>query len=230
KAVAFDDTLGEAHASLAHADLHEWDFSGAQKEFARSLDLNPNNPTTHLLYSEYLIAVGQLENAAIELETARRIDPLSLEINAFQSWSTYLARRYDDAIMVCKKGVEMDPNFWMPHYGLGDTYEEKGMFPEAVAELEKADTLDHNPMNLAEIGHAYAVSGRRADALKALEGLKRMSAERYVAPFYLAIVYMGLGQRDQAMESLEKAYDDHSEMVLFLPLEPKFDGLRGDPR
>lgn len=151
KAVAFDDTLGEAHASLAHADLHDWDFSGAQKEFARSLDLNPNNPTTHLLYSEYLIANGQLEKATTELETARRIDPLSLEINAFLSWSAYLARHYDEAITSCRKGLEMDPNFWMPHYGLGDTYEEKGMYTEAVAELQKADTLDHNPMTLAEM-------------------------------------------------------------------------------
>jgi len=230
KAVSLDNTLGEAHASLAHADLHSWDFPGARKEFARSLDLNPRNATTHLLYAEYLIIAGQLEGALAELATAREIDPLGLEINGYSSWTLYLARRYDEAIAVCKKGVEMDPNFWMPHYGLGDTLEEKGRYAEALVELERADALDHNPMIVAELGHAYAASGQPQKALAELGELGKMSDARYVAPYYLALVDVALGRQEQALEFLREAVEDRSEMVLFLPLEPKFDSLRKDRR
>ncbi len=232
KALEIDDTLAEPHTSLAFSKVqYEWDWAGAEREFRRSIELDPNYATAHQWYSIYLTAIGRTAQALASVRRAQELDPLSLAITSQVGQALHLARRYDEAIEQIRKALEMDPNFARGHLFLGMPYEQKLMYQEALAEHEKALELSGgSPLALGALGHAYAVSGQRGKALKTLADLRELSRHRYVAPFDSAVVYAGLADKERTFEWLEKAFDDRSSRMKFLNVDPRFDPLRSDPR
>jgi DNA-binding winged helix-turn-helix (wHTH) protein/TolB-like protein/tetratricopeptide (TPR) repeat protein len=232
RALEIDDTLAEAHASLANVRYwYDWDWSGAETEFKRAFELSPNYPTSHQLYASYLIVMGRQQEALSEIRQARALDPLSLTVNVHVARILFFSRGYDEAIEQCRKTLEIDPNFGGAHLFLGRSYKEKRMYQEALTELEKArDLLKGSAEVLALIGYTYAVSGRLSESQKVLQELQGLSKQRYVSPYHIAMVYSGLGERDTAFLWLEKAYDDREGRLTILKFAPEFDGLRSDSR
>ena len=231
KALEIDEELAEAHMSLAFARMtNDRDWSGAEVDFKRAIELNPNHATAHHWYAEYLASVTRHDEAIAEIERAQELDPVSLIVHTEVGRHFYYARQYDRAIEQLRKAVEMDPNFARAHQYLGRTYVKKGMYEEAVAECQKAWQLDNTPRTLGFLGYAYAVSGKRAAAQKVIEELKGESKRRYVSPYWITVVYAGLGDTDGALEWLEKLYEERSGFLIFLKVEPIFDSLRSDPR
>lgn len=231
KALEIDEKLAEAHISLAFARMtNDRDWSGAEVEFKRAIELNPNHATAHHWYAEYLASVKRHDEAIAEIERAQELDPVSLIVHTEVGRHFYYARQYDRAIEQLRKAVEMDPNFARAHQYLGRTYVKKGMYEEAVAECQKAWQLDNTPRTLGFLGYAYAVSGKRGAAQKVIEELKGESKRRYVSPYWIAVVYAGLGDTDGALEWLERLYEERSGFLIFLKVEPIFDSLRSDPR
>ena len=236
KALELDDTLAEAHASLAFQFkfCEEWDWAGAEKEFKRAIELNANYPTAHQWYAYDLAATGRLNDAITEIKRAHELDPLSIIVNTDVGEFLYFARRYDQAIEQYRKSLEMDPNFVVAHYLLGFAYEQKGLYEEAIGEHQKALALLGNDRTKGWLGHAYAVSGKKVEAVKILDELKELlkgpGHRGYGFPFSIASIYSGLGDKDQAFEWLEKAYEDHNYYPIYVTLDPRFDSLRSDPR
>ena len=233
KALEIDDTLAEAHASLAYAKaFYDWDWLDVEREFKRAIELNPNYAMGHLWYAGgYLAAMGRLEEAITESKRAQDLDPLLLIINAFHGWWLYFARQYDQAIEQERKTLELDPNFAPAHWVLGQVYEQQERFEVAIAEFQEAVTHSGgSTMMRAALGRAYAVAGKRDEALKMLNELKERAKRSYVSPVGIAIIYVGLGEKEQAFSWLEKAYEDRSTWLIFLKVEPRFDPLRSDPR
>jgi len=236
KALEIDDTLAEGHTSLARIkSSFDWDWPAAEEEFKRAIDLNPNYATAHHLYGRHLMIMGRFDEAAVEIRRASELDPLSLIINADLSAPLFLARQYDRAIESLRKTLEMDPNFALAHVRLGGAYEFKGMYEEAIAEYQRAIDLSgssaDNPVMSALLAHAYAESGRGDQARDILDRLKEQSQRGYVSPYDIAEVHAALGEKDQAFEWLEKAYDVRSSNLRFLKVSQYFtDSLRLDPR
>jgi serine/threonine protein kinase/tetratricopeptide (TPR) repeat protein len=231
KALEIDDQLAEAHASLAEVKWkYDWDFQGGEKEIERAIALNPNYAIAHFWNALYLAEVGRHGEAMASIRRAQELDPLSLIISGDTGMILYLARRYDEAIEQCRRTLEMDQNFFRARLWLGRAYEQKGMYEEAIAEFLKARQLDDNPITLAWIGHAYAASGKRSDALKVLDQLKQLSKQVYVDSYNVAAIHAALEEKDQAFELLEKAYVERSSWLSRLKVDPILDGLRSDPR
>jgi TolB-like protein/DNA-binding winged helix-turn-helix (wHTH) protein/Tfp pilus assembly protein PilF len=232
KAVALDPNLAETQTALATVQFNDdWDWKAAESGFRRAIQLNPSYATAHQRYSLYLMAMGRTEDSLVEMNRARSLDPLSLSMNFSLGWRLYMARRYDEAIAQLLNTIEMDPTYLLAHIVLGQCYEQKGRYADAVSELQKADALAPNsPPVLAALGHVYAVSGKRAEALQLLGELKSQSTHRYVSPFYLAFIYAGLEDHEQALTWLDKSYADRSNNTIFLNEVPQFDNLRSEPR
>jgi tetratricopeptide (TPR) repeat protein len=232
KALQLDDSLAETHTSMAHV-LHnyDWDFAGAEREFRRGIELNANYAIAHHLYSHYLMQVGRTEESLKEATLAQQLDPLSPFINNGLARQYYLSRQYDRAISQCQVGLRTDPTYLPARIQLGLAYEQKGMLKEAISELEKARDLAKTlPMAHALLAHAYATAGRRGYALKELNVLNTMKTKRYVPPSYFAIVAIALGNKNEAFGYLQQSYQDRSEQILYMGVEPLVDPLRGDPR
>ncbi len=232
KALQLDDSLAETHTSMAHV-LHnyDWDFGGAEREFRRAIELNANYATAHHLYSHYLMQVGRTEESLKEATLAQQLDPLSPFINNGLARQYYLSRQYDKAISQCQVGLQIDPTYLPARIQLGLAYEQKGMLIEAISELEQARDLAKTlPMAHALVAHAYATAGRRGDALNEINVLNTMKSQRYVPPSYFAIVAIALGNKNEAFGYLQKSYQDRSEQILYLGVEPLVDPLRSDPR
>ncbi|MGH2619502.1 MAG: tetratricopeptide repeat protein, partial [Anaerolineales bacterium] len=232
RALEIDNTLAEAHASLAWTLMqYEWDWAGAEREFQRSIELDPNYPTAHHWYGICLAATGRTGQAIASMKRAQQLDPLSMIINAGVGLELYFARRYDEAIEQIRKALEMDPNFAEGHRYLGMAYEQEAMYREAIAEFQKAFELSGgSPSMLGFLGHAYALSVNRGKALRAIADLDELSKRRYVSPSNTAVIYTGLGDKERALEWLEKALDDRSYDVIRLKVDPRLDGLRADRR
>jgi TolB-like protein/Tfp pilus assembly protein PilF len=232
RALALDERLAEAHTSLAYATLHfYWDWPAAQREFLRALSLNANYATAHQWYGGYLAALGQFDESMAEIEQAHQIDPVSLMINADLGWLSFFARRHDRAIEHLRKTIDMDPNFSLAYWLLGLNQEQKGLLEDATTEFRKAVSLSQDiPFALASLGHVLGRSGKRDEAVAALEDLRRLSARRYVSPHSIATVYVGLGQTNEAIEWLNRAADERSNWMIFLNVDPVFDPLRDEPR
>jgi tetratricopeptide (TPR) repeat protein len=232
KALEIDDTLGEAHASLAYINtVYDWDWLAAEREFKRSLELNPNYETAHYFYAYYLSAMGRFDEAINETKRAQELDPLSLPINTAVGAVNSFARHYDEAIEQLRKTLEMNPNFLWARTSLGGTYCFMEMWEEAIVELQKVLTIAGDlPFALGGLGYAYGFSGQKDEALKMLNRLIELSKEKYVSPIYRAWIYLGLGEMDQAFEHLEKAYLERDWYLINLKIFPGFDSLRSDPR
>ncbi len=231
KALVFDNQLAEAHGALAHALLHEWRLKEADKEFHIALALNPGNVSTYFAYGEYLASIGQADQAIAAMKKALTIDPLSPEINSFLAWDYYLKRDYDGCLATSRKAMQMFPDFWVPHMTAGMCYYIRAQFAEAGQEYQKALAMDpESTFSQAGVGMSLAKLGKRSEALKALDQLQAMKSQTYVSPGYVALVYLALGDQDAEYVWLEKGYDDRAEWLLWLPVDPMFDGMRDDAR
>ncbi len=231
KALELDETLAEAHTSLAFVNMwYEWDWSGAEREFKRAIDLNPAYATAHQQYGWYFAMRGRHEETVAEFKRALELDPLSAYITTDSNIPFYVTHQYDRAIEQCRKAINLDPNFYLAHYALGFNYTHKGKFPEAIAEFQKARLLEDKPWQVAGLGYGYAVAGNRSEAMKVLEELKELSKRRHVSPAEIAKIYAGLGEKDQAFEWLQQAYEARSMWLVMLKVEPLWDSLRSEPR
>jgi serine/threonine-protein kinase len=231
RALQIDDSLAEAHASLAQAYKQSWQFEEAGKEFKRAIELNPNYPTAHHWYSQYLVTMGRLDEAVTEIKRAQHLDPLSPVINAAAA-STYRQKGDLDAAMEQCKGIsELDPTFRFAHACLGGVHQKQGRYGEAIGEFRKAvEASGRASENLSALGHCYAISGRRSEAMATLKELEGKYAKRESAAFNLAAVYAGLGEKDQAFAWLEKDFQSRSGTLFQITFLPTFDTLRSDPR
>jgi TolB-like protein/Flp pilus assembly protein TadD len=233
KTIELDNTLADGHAALAIPKaFYDWDWSGAEHEFQNAIRLNPNEGSYHHRYGMMLSAVGRNEEAIAELKHARELDPLSLIIGTALAVCLDHARKYDEGIAACRKVFEIDPNFWVAHHFLGGLYEQEGFHEKALEELKKARNFPRAPAEpLSVAGYVYAVSGRKPEALKVLEELKQSARKRYIPPYHLAMVYVGLGDKEHAFEMLEQSYQNRDDVLGFgIKSEPRWDGLRSDPR
>jgi len=233
KALELDSTLGEAHASLAQALLaYDFDFAGANREFQHAIELNPNYATAHHWYGESVLApLSQFEDAIAQLKRALQLDPLSMIINADVGTVLTNARRYDEAIEQLRKTLEMDPSFYYAHYNLGEALEMKGLTENAIAEYQRAIALNDDPVPQALLGHLYAKIGKKNEARQILQQLHESSKQHYVSPYLFAMIHIGLGDKDQAIDFLEKTYEDRDGYsIAFIKVDPFLDPLRSDPR
>jgi TolB-like protein/DNA-binding winged helix-turn-helix (wHTH) protein/Flp pilus assembly protein TadD len=230
KALELDSALGEAHNSLAFClDGFDWAFDSAGKEFLRSIELNPGYATAHHWYAWHLALLHRYDEALVEMKKAASLDPLSLVINADLAELLDLAHSYDESIQQSRKAIEMDPNFALAHNQLGQAYIQKHMYDDAVAELRKAVQLSGgSPTCIANLARAYVVSGERSEAVKLLADLKKRSDPGYSNASEIAVIYASLGDTDQAMNWLEKGYEERFNPGVLL--RPGFDPLRSDSR
>jgi len=230
KALRIDSELAEAHNSLAHLHMHDYEWSEAGREFRHALELNPNYATTYDWHAFYLSFVGQPDEATKQAARALELDPLSLPFNADYGELLYFTRQYDKAIEQLEKTLEMDPHFYPAHINLGRVYEQKEMYEEAISEFRTALDLSGSIDGLAALGHAYAVSGRRKEALDILAQLSELSESQYVSPYSMAVVHVGLGENGRALEWLQKSAEEHAGWVIYLNIDPKLDPLREEAK
>ncbi len=231
RALKIDGTLAEAHTSLAWVAGANRDWPTAEREYQRALELNPSYALAHQWYSHFLSAMGRHEQAVAQARRAVELDPHSLIVNMNVGQVLYIARRYDEAEKELLEVLELDPNFGSTHYGLGVTYIQKGRLREAIAELRRAAVLSPGDgAVLAALGYAYSRSGKIAEAQEVLGEFKKLSSQRYVSGYDLALVYLGLGEKREAIKLLEKAYKEGDTAVVWLGTEPMFDSLRADPQ
>ncbi len=233
KAIEIDDTLADAHAELGFIIFWlDWDWSAAENQYKRALELDPNGADTHLFYAHLLSNTGRHVEALAEVKRARELDPLNLRTNALEGQFLIHAGRPDEALARLQKTFEMAPNYYFAHFFASSAYIEKGMFPEAIAEAQKAREFsgptNSHPMGF--LGYALAKTGKQAEARALLAELLKSSSERYVSPYNLALIYNGLGERDEALKWLERGYEQRDQRMVFLKVEPKWNNLRGDPR
>jgi tetratricopeptide (TPR) repeat protein len=235
KALQLDDTLAEAHAALAYAEFFDWDWPSAEREFKRAIELNPNSALSHDRYAECLKTRLRFNESVAEAKRAQELDPLSPEI-VYQLGNVYLmARRYDESIAEFQKALDLDPNLPVVRASLAWAYAVKRMYPQALAEYDKIADQDkavaaENQFVAGGLGWVYAVSGRRADALKIAKEFRDLSSHAYVDFYFSAVIYAGLGDKDEAFRLLEKGYEEHSAGMAYLAVDPFWDSVRSDPR
>jgi len=233
KALEIDSELAEAQASMGMIRFcQEWDWAGAEKDFQRAITLNPNYVTAHHWYALLLATTGRLDEARVEIERAVKLDGLSPLMRTAAGWRVYAAaRQYDQAAHELRLGIELDPLSGTARRRLGAVYLLAGKHKEAIAELRESVRLSgETPIAQADLGHAYAVAGMQAEARKVLDQLQRLSRSHYVDATRFALIYTGLGERERAMEWLEKAYERRDMGLIMLRPDPRFDPLRNDPR
>lgn len=234
KAVQLDDSLAEAHTSLAVVKAaYEWEWSGAEREYKRAIELNPGYATAHYWYAfSVLTRLGRFEEAIAEMNRALEFDPFSLIINTNLGWIFYYAHRYDDALEQCRKVLDLDSNFASAHLRMVQAYEQKGMFDDAIAETEKLIPLrrEDQPEDIRALRKAYRTSGAKGYWRQRLGSVQQQMKHHYVSPAFVASIYASLGEKDEAFLWLEHAYAERDNWLSFLKVDPRFDTLRSDPR
>jgi eukaryotic-like serine/threonine-protein kinase len=230
KALELDDTLAEAHTSLAFIKTdYDWDWSGSERELQRAIELNPGYARAHTMYGYLLNRLGRFEEAIAEGKRSVGLDPLSLLDNRLLGQSFYVARQYDQAIEQLRKTLELDSNFPGSHRYLGEAYLQKSMYKEGIAEIEKELVISpNNTAALMYLGYGYALEGRRAEAQKVIDQLNEISKQKFVPATNRATIYAGLGEKDEAFKWLEKSYEERS--LGAIKVNPVYDPLRSDPR
>ena len=231
KALSLDETLAEAHLSLGNIQYHEWNWQEAQREFQRSLELNPSYAEAHRRYSMYLSALGRRQESWGEIQTARQLDPLSVSVAGSMGWVAYFARDYDVAIKQCNEVLDIIPNSVDAYECLGLSYLAKGMYDQAVAACLRAMTLSEaDPDRMVCLGQAYAASGKTVEARRLLQELYQTSQRRNVPPYFFALLHAGLGEKEKAFVWLDKSYRERDPYLAWLKVSPAADPLRTDPR
>lgn len=231
-ALKIDATLAEAHASLAHISMiYEWDWASAEKGYRRAIELNPNIAALHHWFAVYLRVRGRFEESLAELETALRLEPVSLIINCSLGAHFYFMRRPDLAIEQLSKTLELDANFPTAHLMLGLAYGQKGQYDKAIAEVRKViRLLGNNSELLSRLGYFYASAKRKTVARSILHKLMELRKRKYVAAYEIAVVQAALGEKEKAFEWLERAFAEHDETLCQLGLDPILDSLRSEPQ
>lgn len=231
KALEIDDTIAEVHSAMAFIKLYyDRDWVGSEREFKRAIELSPNYATAHQRYGLYLLMLGLFDEARAELELAKEQDPLSVPIKMNMVGLFYLTRQHDQAIEQARKVLELDSNYHGGHAILGFIYALKGQYPEALAEMRKAQSLDKTSILLRFLGCIYAMSGEKRAARNVLRKLKALSKQSYVPSYNIAAIHACLDEKDEAFEWLAKAYEDRSEMLFWIKVAPELDNLRADRR
>jgi serine/threonine protein kinase/tetratricopeptide (TPR) repeat protein len=231
QAVRLDDTLPEAHISLALVrESYDWDWAGAESEFKRAVAINPNSASGHLWYGDFLTRMGRFDEARMELKKAQELDPLSLLTNTSLGRLRYFTRQYDSAVQQLAKTLDMDPKFVPAQHALEGAYAQNGMYRDAIAQRQKLLTLSGNPDLAAAIGEDFQKSGYPGVMRSWLEGLQEVSKRGYVSAYNLAQIHARLGEKSQALESLEQAFNQRDSNLTYVKVEPAFDDMRSDPK
>ena len=231
RALELDPTLAEPYVPLAWSSfVFDRDWTTAESQYQKAIERNPNYSSARRSYAVFLARLGRFGEAIQEAKRGQEIDPLSLEANVNVGLVLHLARRDDDAISWFRRTLDMNPNFLRAHWLLGLTLMQKNRLEEAIAELQKAVELSGGGVVLGSLGYAYAVAGRRAEALEVVDRLETSSKGRYLAPAAVSIVFAGLGDKDQAMSWLERANEERDPWATDIKVQPMFDSLRSDPR
>lgn len=229
RALEIDESSAEAHSSLAFIKFRwDWDRAATEREFQTAIKLKPAYAPAHQWYSSYLVAVERFDEAIAEAKRTEELEPLSFVASSHLGWIYYLSGQNDKAIEQCKKILELDPSSFPARRYLGLAYEAKGMYPEAIAEFQKGVKLSGSPLMLALLGHAYAVSGRTAEAKQVLNDLQQVQEQRYVSPYTVAAIHAGLGDQEQAFKSLETAVEERDIWLMNLKVDPVFAKLRSN--
>lgn len=232
KALALDQNLAEAHASLGFvAARYDWNWTEAEKEYQRALQLNPNSVVARFHYADYLEVMGKQTEAFEVLKQAQQIDPLSEVVNAELCTPMIFDHHYDRAKECFQKTLDLEPNYWQAHYYLGLIHHLQGSHEDSIKEFQMATNFSgESPSALGMLGYAYASSGKKAKAREILTKLNELSKRRNVLPFNMAMVYFGLGQRDEAFKWMEKSYEEHDPSLVLIKLLPLFEKVQSDPR
>jgi TolB-like protein/Tfp pilus assembly protein PilF len=232
QALANDPALAEAHPALAYVYMyHDWDWAAAEKEFVTAIALNPGYATAHQWYGNFMAVLGRFDESAAAFGKAIALDPLSPLKQAALGWSHYFARRYEEAAAECRRALELDPGYWVAHLWLGIALEELGAPEEAIREFEEALRLSgRNVAGLGFLGHALAIAGRLPEARQVIQDLIHLGAERYVSPYDIGVIHLGLGESDAALQWLERAYAERDHQMTFLLVDPRLDVVRTSPR
>ena len=230
RALELDETEPEAHTALGLiAFLYDWDWAAAEQHYLRALDLDPNNPSSHTAYAHLLSNTGRHDEALAEARRARELNPLTLM--PVEGQFLHYAGKTDEALQRLKQMIEAEPDAWLPHLFISRVYEEKGMHTEAIDEAKKARDLSRvNSESIACIGYSLARSGDLKKARDVIDELKQLSESRYIPSYNFALVYAGLGDNAEALDSLEKAFAEKDVRMVFLKIEPKWNALRSEPR
>jgi DNA-binding winged helix-turn-helix (wHTH) protein/TolB-like protein/Tfp pilus assembly protein PilF len=231
KALELDPDLAEGHTSLAYVKLsYDWDLPGAEREFSRALELNPNSATAKHWYSHYFMAAGNLGKATQEMREALQLEPLSPSINIGIGWCLYYSRQYDQAIEQFRSVTESDPSLPLAHQTLGMAYQQKGLLEQAIEEYKRAAAFSNNsPASVASLASAYASAGKVAESRQELERLEEMSRTRYVPAFYFATIHYAMGDLGKTFESGWKAIGERCDYLVYLRVEPRVGKLAGNP-
>ncbi len=229
KALQIDELLAEAHAALGHIKVqHDYDWRGAEREYQQAIELNPNYANTRLFYALYLTMMGRFDSGLAEIRRAQELEPSSLFIHLNVGHILYQARRYDEAVDQLKRVLEINPSIDLARSLLGRAYLQKGMHEQAIAEFQKLTLPPYSYSG--DLGQSYALAGRRKEALKEIANLRELSRQRYVAPYTLALIYASLGDKDDALNWLEKGYEDRSTLLVWIRVDARLDNLRSEPR
>jgi DNA-binding winged helix-turn-helix (wHTH) protein/TolB-like protein len=231
KALEIDDSLAEAHTSLAFIAFRwTWDRLDAEKEFQLAIKAKPTYAPAHQWYSSYLVAVERYDEAIAEAQRSQQLEPLSFISDVHLAWILYLAGRYDDAIVECKRLLEIDQNFFPARRYLGLALEQKGLYSDAISEFQRGVQLSGSPLMVALLGHAYAISGKTKEARQIISELEQLPKQRYVSPYTIAAIYAGLGDKDHAFRELEEAYQQRDIWLMNLKVDPVLRSLKSDRR
>lgn len=231
KALRLDERLAEAHTALGWIKFfYDWDWEGSEREHRKALEINPNLPAAHIGYANLLSCLGRHNEALAEMERAHRLDPISSISGALHGQSLYLARRYPESVEHLRRELELNPDFWIALLQLGKSYEIMGRYEEALGALRRAGETGSPTQAVSLSGYTYAISGRKQDAKRILSELLARRERTYVPPHNIALVYYGLGDTDEALKWLERAYEERDPHLVLLGAEPNWDSLRTDPR
>ena len=231
KAISIEPNLPEAQAALGRARMFDWDWQGAEESFKLAIELNPNYATARHDYGIYLRDMGRFDESLSESKKAEELDPTSATRKSTRGGTLYFARRYDEAIEELGEALELDSNNAIAHFYLGRIYVEKAMYEEAAAEYELTiRAFGKRPELLANLGHVAAVSGRKEDARKVIAELEEISKGEYVPSYFTALIHIGLYEKEQALEFLEKGYREYDLNLMCLGVDPMLDKLRSHPR
>ena len=231
KAMAIDDSLAEAHATLGFIKFrHDWDFGGADSEFKRAVELDPNYSEAHQWYAFYLLAVGKTNEADAEIKRGQELDPLSVSFNSNLAIYLFFRHDFERSLAQARKTLEMEPEFSPARATLGLSYEQKGANKEAIAELTRAQQTSGDVAMACWLGHVLAQDGQVNEARRVLSQIEEHAKKNYVPPYNLAVLYAGLGQQEQALDWLEKGFQDRSLRPVWVKFDPRLDGLRQENR